>query len=90
MAASAIELVMVMSASKCLVMLCSAAEVNMRKLAFPKSVEGISDEKVKSDFSKSYSAEDKAIEKLLGDVAQNCHKKTRYRKDKKGCPKLKS
>ena len=33
----------------------------MRKLAFPKSVEGISDEKVKSDFPKSYSAEDKAI-----------------------------
>ena len=50
MAASAIELVMLLSASKCLVMLCSAAEVNMRKLAFPKSVEGISDEKVKSDF----------------------------------------
>ena len=62
----------------------------MSKLAFPKSVEGISDEKVKSDFPKSYSAEDKAIEKLLGDVAQSCHEKTRYRKDKKGCPKLKS
>ena len=49
----------------------------MRKLAFPKSVEGISDEKVKSDFSNSYSAEDKVVEKLLGDVAQNCQKKTR-------------
>ncbi len=80
MAASAIELVMLLSASKCLVMLCSAAEVNMRKLAFPKSVEGISDEKVKSDFSKSYSAEDKAIKKLLGDVAQNCHKKNKVQK----------
>jgi hypothetical protein len=62
----------------------------MRKLAFPKSVEGISDEKVKSDFSNSYSAEDKVVEKLLGDVAQNCRKKTRYRKDKKGYQKLKS
>ena len=50
----------------------------MRKLAFPKSVEGISDEKVKSDFCNSYSAEDKVVEKLLGDVAQNCQKKTRY------------
>ena len=50
----------------------------MRKLAFLKSVEGISDEKVKSDFSNSYSAEDKVVEKLLGDVAQNCQKKTRY------------
>ena len=38
----------------------------MRKLAFPKSVEGISEEKVKSDFTKSYKAEDKAVEKLLG------------------------
>ena len=62
----------------------------MRKLAFPKSVEGISEEKVKSDFPKSYSAEDKVVEKLLGDMAQNCHEKTRYRKDKKGGPKLKS
>ena len=62
----------------------------MRKLAFPKSVEGISEEKVKSDFPKPYSAEDKVVEKLLGDVAQNCHEKTRYRKDKKGYPKLKS
>ena len=61
----------------------------MRKLAFPKSVEEISEEKVKSDFSKSYSAEDKVVEKLLVDVAQNCHEKTRYRKDKNGCPKLK-
>ena len=61
----------------------------MRKLAFPKSVEGVIEEKVKSDFSKSYSAEDKAIEKLLGDMAQNCHEKTRrgYRKDKKGSSK---
>ena len=62
----------------------------MRKLAFPKFVEGISEEKVKSDFPKSYSAEDKVVEKLLGDVAQNCHEKKRYRKDKKGCPTLKS
>ena len=61
----------------------------MRKLAFSKSIEGISEEKVKSDFPKSYSSEDKAVEKLLGDVAQNCHEKTRYRKDKNGCPKLK-
>ena len=61
----------------------------MRKLAFSKSIEGISEEKVKSDFPKSYSVEDKVVEKLLGDVAQNCHEKTRYRKDKKGCPKLK-
>ena len=61
----------------------------MRKLAFPKSVEGISEEKVKSDFSKSYRAEDKAVEKLLGKVAQQCHEETRrgYRKDKKGSPK---
>ena len=62
----------------------------MRKLAFPKSVEGISDEKLKSDFSNSCSAEDKVVEKLLSDVAQNCQKKARYRKDKKGYPKLKS
>ena len=62
----------------------------MRKLVFPKSVEGISEEKVKSDFPKSYSAEGKVVEKLLGDVAQSCHEKTRHRKDKKGCPKLKS
>ena len=55
----------------------------MRKLAFPKSVEGISDEKVKSDFSKTYSAEGKAIEKLLGDVAQNCHKKQGTEKTRK-------
>ena len=62
----------------------------MRKLAFSKSVEERSEENVKSDLPKSYSAEDKAIEKLLGDVGQSCHEKTRYRKDKKGCPKLKS
>ena len=62
----------------------------MKNQAPPKPVEEISAKKVKSGFSKSYSAEDKAIEKLLGDVAQNCHEKTRYRKDKKGCPKLKS
>ena len=62
----------------------------MKNQTPPKPVEEISAKKVKSGFSKSYSAEDKAIEKLLGDVAQNCHEKTRYRKDKKGCPKLKS
>ena len=64
--------------------------MNMKKLAFPKSVEGISDEKVKSDFCNSYSAEDKVVEKLLGDLAQNCQKKTNYRKDKKGHSKLKN
>ena len=37
----------------------------MKKLALSKSVEKISEEKVKSDFPKSYSAEDKALEKLL-------------------------
>ena len=62
----------------------------MNNQAPPTSLEEISVKKIKSDFSKSYSAEDKAIEKLLGDVAQSCHEKTRYRKDKKGCPKLKS
>ena len=62
----------------------------MKNQTPPKPVEEISAKKGKSGFSKSYSAEDKAIEKLLGDAAQNCHEKTRYRKDKKGCPKLKS
>ena len=48
-------------------------------------------EKVKSDFSKSYRAEDKAVEKLLGNVAQHCHEETRrgYMKDKKESPKRK-
>ena len=63
----------------------------MRKLAPPTSLEEISVKKVKSDFSKSYRAEDKAVEKLLGNVAQHCHEETRrgYRKDKKGSPKRK-
>ena len=64
--------------------------MNVRQLASPTSGGGISKEKVKSDFCNSYSAEDKGVEKLLGDVAQNCQKKTRYRKDRKGHPKLKN
>ena len=61
----------------------------MNNQAPPTSLEEISVKKIKSDFSKSYSAEDKAVEKLLGNVAQQCHEEKRrgYRKDKKGSPK---
>ena len=45
----------------------------MKNQAPPTSLEEISVKKVKSDFSKSYRAEDKAVEKLLGNVAQHCH-----------------
>lgn len=57
----------------------------MKNQAPPTSLEEISVKKVKSDFSKSYRAEDKAVAKLLGKVAQQCHEETRrgYRKDKK-------
>ena len=61
----------------------------MKNQTPPKPVEEISAKKVKSGFSKSYSAEDKAVEKLLGNVAQQCHEETirGSRKDKKGSPK---